>query len=185
MGQPKESLPIAGTTLLGLAVDRLLLTTHPVIVLARDAEQPLPPLPVECEIAFDSHPGTGPMRALGDALRLHEGRADAVLFTGCDFPFLDERAIGWLANQLGSHDCVVPRARSRLQPLCAVYRVRLRDRVDALIRDGVTTIRTVAEEPGAKILDEPELLAFDPQLRFLHNVNDPPSYEAAVRELGP
>ncbi|MEZ5967383.1 MAG: molybdenum cofactor guanylyltransferase [Planctomycetota bacterium] len=184
MGRPKESLPIGGSTLLGLAVERLLLTTHPVIVLARDGEQDLPPLPIECEIAYDSDAGAGPMKALRDALRLHEGQADAVLVIGCDYPFLDERAIGWLAGELGDHDCVVPKALGRLQPLCAIYRTRLRTRVEALVRDGVDTIRTVAEEPRARILDEDRLRAFDPELRFLRNVNDPASYEAAVRELG-
>lgn len=184
MGRPKESLPLAGNTLLGLAVERLLLTTHPVIVLARDAEQELPPLPLECEVAFDSEPGAGPMKGLRDALRLHHGRSDAVLVVGCDYPLLDERTVGWLATQLGDHDCVVPRAGGRLQPLCAIYRTRLLPRVEALVRDGVDTIRTVAEEPNARILDEDILRRFDPELRFLHNVNDPASYDAAVKMAG-
>lgn len=185
MGRPKESLPIAGSTLLGLAVERLMLTTHPVIVIARDPEQALPPLPIECEVAYDTDAGAGPMKALRDALRLQEGHADAVLVIGCDYPFLDERAIGWLASQLGDHDCVVPRAQGRLQPLCAIYRTRLLPRVVALVRDGVDTIRTVAEQPNARILEEDALRTFDPEIRFLRNVNDPASYEAAVRDLGP
>ncbi len=184
MGQPKESLPIAGNTLLGLAVERLLLTTHPVFVLARDPQQELPPLPVECEIAYDDDPGAGPLKALRTALRLQTGHCDAVLVTGCDYPFFDENVIGWLAGQLGDHDAVVPQAGGRLQPLCAIYRTRLLPRVEALAKDGVDTIRTVAEEPNVRILDEATLRAFDPALRFLRNVNDPASYEAAVAELG-
>lgn len=184
MGRPKESLPIAGNTLLGLAVERLLLTTYPVIVLARDPQQELPPLPVECEIAYDTDAGAGPMKGLRDALRLHEGRADAVLVVGCDYPFLDERSIGWLASQLGDHDCVVPKAQARLQPLCAIYRTRLLARVEALVREGVETIRTVAEEPNARVIEEDALRALDPELRFLRNVNDPASYAAAVQTLG-
>ncbi len=184
MGQPKESLPLAGSTLLGLAVERLLLTTHPVFVLARDPQQELPPLPVECEIAYDDDPGAGPLRALRTALRLQTGHCDAVLVTGCDYPFFDENVIGWLAAQLGSHDAVVPQAGGRLQPLCAIYRTTLLPRVDALVKDGVDTIRTVAEEPNVRILDEAALRAFDPALRFLRNVNDPAAYEAAIAELG-
>ncbi len=184
MGRPKESLPIAGNTLLGLAVERLMLTTHPVIVLARDERQELPPLPLECEIAFDSNPGAGPMQSLRDALRMQQGRCDAVLITGCDFPFVDESVIGWLASQLGEHDAVVPKAQGRLQPLVAIYRTRLLKRVEALIADGVDTIRTVAEEPRVQILEEDTMRKLDPQLRFLRNVNDPASYQAAVAELG-
>ena len=184
MGRPKESLPIAGNTLLGLAVERLLLTTHPVFVLARDQQQELPPLPVECEIAYDDDPGAGPLKALRTALRLHMGKCDAVLVTGCDYPFFDERAIGWLSAQLGNHDALVPQAGGRLQPLCAIYRTKLLARVEALVKDGVDTIRTVAEEPNVRILDEAALRGLDPELRFLRNVNDPASYEAAVAELG-
>jgi molybdopterin-guanine dinucleotide biosynthesis protein A len=184
MGRPKESLPIAGNTLLGLAVERLLLTTHPVLVLARDRQQELPPLPVECEIAFDDDPGQGPMKALRTALRLQTGHCDAVLVLGCDYPFFDEGAIGWLANQLGTHDAVVPHAGGRLQPLCAIYRTTLLPRVEALVREGVETIRTVAEEPRVRVLDEAALRTFDPGLRFLRNVNDKAAYEAAVAELG-
>lgn len=184
MGRPKESLPIAGNTLLGLAVERLMLTTHPVIVLARDEQQELPPLPVECEVAYDSNPGAGPMKSLRDALRMQQGRCDAVLVTGCDFPFLNESSIAWLASQLGDSDAVVPKAGGRLQPLVAIYRTRLLKRVEQLVADGVDTIRTVAEEPGARLLDEDALRKFDPQLRFLRNVNDPASYQAALAELG-
>jgi molybdopterin-guanine dinucleotide biosynthesis protein A len=184
MGRPKESLTIAGNTLLGLAVERLLLTTHPVIVLARDGQQELPPLPVECEVAYDTQAGRGPLHALRDALALQQARCDAVLVTGCDYPFFDEGAIGWLASQLGPHDCVVPKAGGRLQPLCAIYRTKLLPRVEALLRDGVDTIRTVAEQPGARLLEEDALRRFAKDLRFLRNVNDPASYQAAVAELG-
>jgi molybdopterin-guanine dinucleotide biosynthesis protein A len=167
-----------------LTVERLMLTTHPVIVLARDHEQELPPLPLECEVAVDSEAGAGPLKGLRDALRLQEGRADAVLLIGCDYPFFDERAVGWLASRLGSHDCVVPRADGTLQPLCAIYRTSLRRRVEALIADGVDTVRALAQTPNALVLEEAVLREFDPELRFLRNVNDPQSYADAVRELG-
>ncbi len=184
MGKPKESLPIGGNTLLGRVVDELMLCTHPVIVLARDREQELPPLTIECELAYDSQAGKGPLFALRDALRLQDGRADAVLVVGCDFPFLDGRAIGWLAEQLGDHDSVVPSAGGRLQPLLGIYRVSLLPRVEKLLRDGVDTIRTVSEGPKARILDETALRKLDPDLRFMHNVNDPESYQAALSRLG-
>lgn len=184
MGKPKESLPIAGNTLLGRIVDELMLCTYPVIVLARDGEQDLPPLTIEAEIAYDSEPGAGPMAALRDALRLHQGRSDAVLVVGCDFPFLDGKTVGWLAEHLGDHDSVVPSAQGRLQPLLGIYRVGLLPHVEQLLRDGVDTIRTVSEGPKARVLDEAVLREFDPEIRFMHNVNDPASYQEAVARLG-
>ena len=44
MGRPKESLPIGDTTMLGRTVDTLLRCTYPVVVVARDRLQDLPPI---------------------------------------------------------------------------------------------------------------------------------------------
>ena len=53
MGRPKESLPFAGSTLLGHTVDVLLDCTFPVVVVARDQEQELPPIHLEADLVFD------------------------------------------------------------------------------------------------------------------------------------
>src|SRR5262245_34406731 len=91
MGRPKESLRIAGETLLGRTVETLLGCTAPVVVVAR-AGQELPALPPAARIITDEVPDAGPLAALVAGLRLLRaedllGDQDAVFATGCDAPF--------------------------------------------------------------------------------------------------
>src|SRR5262245_11012674 len=99
MGRPKAMLPIAGTTLLGRTVDTLMSCTHPVLVVARSHDDELPPLPIESELTLDTKPDQGPLSGIRDGMRWHVLRkeCDTVLVTGCDMPFLEVAAVGWLA----------------------------------------------------------------------------------------
>src|SRR5688572_29654059 len=91
MGQPKESLPFGGTTLLGRTVETLLDRTWPVVVVARP-EQQLPPLPLEARVVADDLPGQGPLQAIASGIRWLRGsngglgERDAAFVTGCDAP---------------------------------------------------------------------------------------------------
>ena len=187
MGQPKESLPFGGSSMLGHTAEMLLDCTWPVVIVGRDPEQQLPPLPPEIAIVHDERPGTGPLAAIATGmrhLRADLGERDAVFVTGCDAPFLSPAAVGWLAGQLGDHQAVVPRVEGTLQPLCAVYRLDCLAAVDELLRQGIATPRTIAETVRARILDADALRRFDPELRFLRNLNTPEDYDAARRAAG-
>ena len=100
MGRPKEFLPWRGSALLSHIVYRLLDCTNPVLVVARDPSQVLPPLPCECEVIFDREPGAGPLAAIETGLLALDGACDCALVTTCDQPFLNREAIAWLAHRL-------------------------------------------------------------------------------------
>ncbi len=189
MGQPKESLPFGDTTLLGRTADLLLECTWPMLVVARGGDQELPPLPPELPVVHDDQPDRGPLAAIAKGLRhlragKELGERDAVFVTGCDAPWLTTGAIAWLAGQLGTRQAVVPRAGGVLQPLCAVYRADCLPAIESLLQSGVDTPRTIAEKTDTLVLEEEALRRFDPELRFLRNLNTPADYEAARRELG-
>lgn len=183
MGQPKESLPLGDSTLLGHAVETLLSCTFPVMVVARDERQELPPFNLEAEITFDSELDEGPLMGLLAGLRAVETSCDAVFVTGCDTPFLSARLVDWMARQLGDHDAVMPRLDDRLQPLSAIYRTKILPTVEAMVRDGVRTPRSLAERCDTRILTAPEIDAFDPSREFLRNINSPEDYRDAVSEF--
>jgi molybdenum cofactor guanylyltransferase len=184
MGSPKESLPIAGNTLLGRIVETLILCTYPVLVVARAKDQALPPLPIESELIYDEAQDCGPLVAMQAGMRWHEGQCDAVFVCGCDMPFVDSAAIGWLAGQLGDSDAVVPRVDGVLQPLCAVYALRTLAVVDALVREGQRAPRALPERIRTRFLEAAEIDAFEPRRRFLRSIDTQADYEAARRELG-
>ena len=189
MGRPKESLRIAGETLLGRTVETLLGCTTPVVVVARPGQE-LPALPAAARLITDEVPDAGPLAALGAGLRFLRredllGEQDAVFATGCDAPFLPAAVVGWLVDRLGNAPLVMPRALGYLQPLCAVYRLAVLPAAETLLGKGIRTPRALAMAVPARVLDEAELAQFDPSFRFLHNVNTPEDYQRALDELRP
>lgn len=184
MGQAKESLPLGDSTLLGRCVDTLMDCCHPVVVVARDPEQELPPFALEAELVFDSTPDQGPLRGIHAGMSAAAASCDAVFVTGCDHPFLDRRSIQGLSAMLGDASLVMPRHDGRLQPLAAIYRCELLPRITALLEEGVQTPRSLADEPRARLLETGDLQGFDPGLRLLRNLNTPEDYQRALAELG-
>lgn len=180
MGRAKESLPFGTSTLLGATVETLLACTHPVVVVARDVTQELPPLPLECELVFDAEPDQGPLVGLIAGLTALEHLCDAAFVTACDVPFLTAAAVNGLAARLGDNELLVPRAEGKLQPLSALYRVSVLPTARRLLAEGIRTPRTLAEHVRTRILEVAEIEAFDPGHGLLRNVNSPAEYEAAL-----
>ncbi len=185
MGQPKESLPFAGDTLLGHACRTLLTCTTPVLVVKRDAAQPLPPLPIGVEVTTDTTPDAGPLAALATGLsgladQHGFGAADAAFVCACDQPFLTQAAVRGLADRLGDAPLVMPRIGGRLQPLGTIYRVGVLPHVAARLASGTRTLRALAELPGVRLLDADELRPFDAELLAWVNLNTLDELEAAM-----
>ncbi len=180
MGRPKELLPFHGNSLLGRVVDAMMLDAHPVVVVARDTEQVLPPLPLELEIAYDAAPDRGPLSGIAAGMRQTGKRCDAALVVGGDMPFLPQGLIAWLAERLGSHDCVVPRIGGTLQCLAGLYHVRLLPKIEALVAAGEGAPKALVAAVNARIVDEDELRKLDPTLRFATSIDTEADYQAAL-----
>jgi molybdenum cofactor guanylyltransferase len=187
MGRAKESLPLAGDTLLGHCCRQVGTACAPVLVMARSAEQALPPLPAGVERLADATPDPGPLPALLQAidhLRARNGLTDddAVLMTGCDMPFWTTAIVRGLAAALGDSDLIMPRADGVPQALAAIYRVRLRPAIVAAIAAGERAPKALLRLPGCRELDELAARSLDPELRFLRNINTPADYDAALTQ---
>ena len=184
MGQPKESLPFGGSTLLGRTVELLLEVTWPVVIVARPDQQ-LPPLPLESRTLTDAEPGNGPLQAIATGMRWLRGEGglgdrDAVFVTGCDAPYLTSAVVSWLAARLGDGQLVVPRVGGVVQPLCALYRLDVLPAVEALLAEKADAPKRLVDRVRTRAVDEPELRELDPQLRFVVSVDTPEEYRAAL-----
>lgn len=187
MGRAKESLPFGASTLLGTVCAALTDCAAPIVVVRRDAGQPLPSLPSGVAVLHDAMPGRGPLGGIATGLRWLAGPGglaadDAVFVTACDHPFLDAAAVRWLAARLGADDAVVPRLGDQVEPLCAIYRVAVLPAVDALLAAGDAGPQQLATAVAARVVDEAELRTFDPALAFLRDVDTPADYDAARRQ---
>ncbi|MFK7739029.1 MAG: molybdenum cofactor guanylyltransferase [Planctomycetota bacterium] len=189
MGRPKEALPIGDTTLLGWQCRSLTNCTDDVVVLARSTDQTLPRLPSSVHICFDADADEGPLMALASGLAFlqrHLGYSDddAAMMTGCDQPFLTPELVRWLSEQLEGHDLVMPRSRDKLQPLTAVYSLRVAPAAEALLAEGHRRPRDLAARVRRpRIIEEPAMRRLDPELRCLSNLNHYEDYLRARKQL--
>ena len=188
MGRPKESLPIANTTMLDWQCRTLMSCTELVVTVGRDPSQLLPTIPAEVDMTMDELPGEGPLAAIVAGLkrfRDHHGftERDAVMTVGCDQPFITPATIRWLSAQLGDADVLIPQANNKLQPLTAIYRIAALKVAIELLDSGARRPREIAAATASRVLTEDELRVHDPKLRFLRNLNSREDYEAARKEL--
>lgn len=186
MGQPKESLPFRGGTLLGRLAAELQTGCQPVVVVARGGDQILPQLPPGVLVTADERPDGGPLWGMRSGLRFlrqhgHLGTGDAVFVGACDAPFVRADFVAWLASRLGSAQLVMPCVAGVLQPLCAVYRLEVLTAIDQLLARDVRTPRALAAAVPSRIVDETDLEQIDPTHRCVENVNTPEDYARALR----
>jgi molybdopterin-guanine dinucleotide biosynthesis protein A len=186
MGRPKEALPFGGAPLLARIAQALAPGCDPVVVVARDAAQELPPLPANALRAHDDVAGRGPLAGLAAGLRRLLAVPgfepdDAAFVVACDHPFVDAGFARFLADRLGDADAALPEVGGRPEPLCAVYRLRCLPRVDALLAAGNAGPSALADGRAARV-GEAALRDFDPALRALRDVDTAADYDAARRE---
>jgi molybdopterin-guanine dinucleotide biosynthesis protein A len=184
MGKPKEFLPWKGSALLTHVVYTLLDCSYPVLVVARDARQVLPPLPTECDVILDREPGAGPLAAIETGLLAMAGSCDFVLVSSCDQPFLDREAVAWMCDRMDPQSMgLVPEFDGHPQPLCAIYRPGILPALQELRRQGEARASCLAGISGVQRVGEEEIRSFDPKGRFLQNYNTPEEFEAASSSL--
>lgn len=188
MGRPKAWLDLGdGRPLLERVATRLLAGGDPVIVVAREGAQELPPLPAAVEVVVDRRTGEGPLAGLEAALAAVGRRADALFLCGCDQPFVSVELVRWLAEQLAATSSVaaVCAPDGTVEPLASIWRTtaELSSLVTSELEAGRRSMRGFVEAAGAHLLSATDLDAFDPSRRFLLNVNTPQDLDRA-RRLG-
>ena len=174
MGRDKAFLPFGGATLVETVASRLREVCADVLVVAREPE------------AFRA---LG-LRAVPDALPerrslvgIYTGilQADGPAFVcGCDMPFLCPALIRHMGTLVASADVVMPRLKD-YEPLHAVYTRACLEPIRRVLAAGGRNA-DILSEVRARVLVEPELRRFDPQLRSFINVNTPEEYGALEPE---
>ncbi len=181
MNQPKASLEWGDASMLHSRVECMLACAHPVVVVGRDPDQDLPPIDQEAEIVYDSLPGEGPLVGMLAGLERVTWECDAAVVFGCDFPFFDADTLRWLLGQLGDHDAAIPVVDGQPQPLCAIYRTSIATKVSELVKNGERKAQALAGLDNVVLIDDAAITAFDPERRFLFNVNSEDDYQQALQ----
>ncbi len=190
MGSPKAWLDFGGEPLLARVVRRIAEACWPIVVVAAP-DQAVPPLPEGVAIARDPVSGRGPLQGIAAGLEAIQGDARAAFVSSTDVPFLHPALIRRLHQLRGDQfDIAVPQAQGHYHPLSAIYGVSARAEIAALLAQDrlrpfflFERMRTIIASE-ATLLEGEELLAVDPRLDSLRNINTVDEYRAALAEAG-
>jgi molybdopterin-guanine dinucleotide biosynthesis protein A len=146
MGGPKPTLEVGGARLIDRAVEVCQEVFERVVVVRGDPRRP--PIPgLSVPQLPDAWPGYGALGGIHAALRACS--AEGVLVMASDMPSMEASFLRELVAHDDGADVLVPRSRSGLQPLAAVYRRSCLPVVEAALRADVRQI--IAFYPDVRV----------------------------------
>jgi molybdopterin-guanine dinucleotide biosynthesis protein A len=184
MGLAKMSLPFGPETMLARIVRLLGTVCQPLVVVAANREQCLPPLPKAVVLATDQLTERGPLAGIAAGLAALPTGIEAAYVTGCDVPLLVPAAVARMFELLGNQDAAMPMSGGFLHPLSAVYRKSVLPVVEEFLATERLSPRLLADCVATRRVSEAELREVDPQLDTLQNLNHPQDYLAALAQAG-
>ena len=179
MGSPKALLPFGSETMLQRVVRLLGAVVSPLVVVGAPS-QVLPLLPQSVIVARDEHEGRGPLEGLRAGLKALPESVDAAYVTSCDVPLLVPAFVERMIELLTDHEISVMEIDGFTHPLSAVYRRRTLPHVEALLSAARLRPAFLFEAVKTRRVQTSEMIAVDPQLLTLRNLNTPQDYEEAL-----
>lgn len=167
-GAPKGLLRVGGQPIAARSVALFLRLFGKAMVVANDRA---PYAALGAPVIADLLPGRGAPGGLHAALTAAD--TQWVFAAGCDMPFLDERAIAFLAARRPGAEAVLVRAGGRLEPLHAFWSRACLPALERLLAGGEPSLRDLVRAVNARIVEEEEWRAVDPAGRSLENANTP------------
>jgi molybdopterin-guanine dinucleotide biosynthesis protein A len=136
-------------------------------------------------VVADDRRNLGPLGGICTALRVT--RREWSLIVGCDLPFLTREWLEFLISRAASSpaDVVIPMNERGYEPLCAMYRKRAHEAIDAAVERGVRKITDGLAKLTLARIEPEEWKAFDPHGTLFKNINTPGDYEQARRAWKP
>lgn len=135
-------------------------------------------------IVIDRFPGEGALGGIITALGATDRRFTMVL--SCDHPFLSVPLLRWL-SELPAVQLVLPKTdlgdRDVFHPIHARYRRDALPVLAAAFETGERRLQTAISPLETRLVEERDLVRFDPGLRSLQSVNTPEEADAARQIL--
>ena len=158
---------------------RLFRTLFPQVLVATNKPERFRALDVET--VGDAFVDCGPLAGIHAAMRraVHPW----IFVAACDMPGLDADVIRFLLARIGDVDAVVPRWEHDIEPLHAIYAVRLLPQVEDALRAGHHALRDFLPRVRVDYVAEEELGRIRGTARSMLNVNTPEELAAVGGSL--
>lgn len=168
MGRDKASLPWGEKDLLH-AVLRALAPACSQLVVISNIKRSIAVSGVE--VVADTFQGCGPLGGIHAGL--NAAKTDYSFVVACDMPFINGRAVSYLALMAAGFDAAVPFVDGHFHPLHAVYHRRCLVPIERMLLAGQCRVIDFYPEIGLRRISRAELSQFDPELKMLSNLNSP------------
>jgi molybdopterin-guanine dinucleotide biosynthesis protein A len=169
MGGRDKAFAAVGGEAIAVRTLRLFRSLFPQVIVATGRPERFRPLGVET--VADLYPGCGPLAGIHAAMLA--ASHPHVFVAACDMPGLDAGVIRFLLDRIGDADAVVPRWDDDIEPLHAVYAVRLAPLVEDALRSGRHALREFLPRVRVDYVAEAELGRIGGAARSMLNVNTP------------
>jgi molybdopterin-guanine dinucleotide biosynthesis protein A len=183
MGTAKALLPFGPETMLQRVVRILGGLVTPVVVVAA-AGQELPELPQEVIVTRDEREGRGPLEGLRAGLKALPEPVDAAYVTSCDVPLIVPGFVRQMLDLAKGYDVAVMEIDGFTHPLSAVYRKTTLPHVEELLAHDRLRPVFLFEAVKTRRVQHDEMIAADPDLKTLRNLNTREDYLQALADAG-
>jgi molybdopterin-guanine dinucleotide biosynthesis protein A len=175
MGHDKATLPAGDGTLIEHLARRLAPVVDETIIAGGSIAPPFE----GARVVADRQPGLGPLAGMLAGFAAANRRH--VWVVACDLPDVEPALGGLLLALAGDYEAVVPRPDQEPEGACALYVRELAPHIEALLKAGQRSIKSLLDRSIVRYVASDELRAVDPQLRSFRNINTPADYENWLR----
>ncbi len=183
MGSSKALLAFGAETMLQRVVRLLDSVVSPMVVVAAPG-QSLPELPAGVTVARDEREDRGPLEGLRAGLKALPATVEFAYVTSCDVPLLVPGFARRMIDLLGDDDIAVMEVDGFPHPLSAVYRRDTLPHVEALLAQDRLRPVFLFDAVRTRRVQPAEMIAVDPELVTLRNVNTREDYLEALSSAG-
>ncbi len=178
LGRPKALEVIGGKTIVERVIERLRPLTSQIVIVTGAQRTDLPGTG-DAEFLTDLYPGYGPLGGIYTGLVASKNPYSIAV--ACDMPFLNTKLLGYMVEQAGDFDAVVPRLDDgRREPLHAVYSRTCLEAIKGRLENRQLSIHSFIESLRVRYIEQAESQRLDPKLLSFFNINYQADLERAI-----
>jgi molybdopterin-guanine dinucleotide biosynthesis protein A len=182
LGRDKALEIVGDSKLIQRAISRISFLNSEIIIVAATDKQSFirfvdyPKL----NLVVDTYPNKGPLGGILTGLSASHSIYNLVV--ACDMPFLNRDLLRYMIQAASGVDLVVPRIKSLVEPLHAVYSKNCVAPIKGLIDRGRLSVSQLFDLVKVRYIEAGEIERFDPEHLSFFNVNNEADLKRA-REL--
>ena len=178
LGRPKATEIIGGKSIVERVIERLRPLASQMLIVTGAERADLPDTG-DAEFLADLYPGYGPLGGIYTGLVA--SRTSHSIVVACDMPFLNTELLGYMVEQTGDFDAVVPRLDGGMtEPLHAVYSRSCLETIRRRLESKQLSVNSFIKALRVRYIGQAESQRFDPELLSFFNINYQADVERAI-----